>query len=196
MRPVSGRARISFVLCHAYARVSQLLGLYPHLARYAYVRPRCPITWGRDDKYPRVWVKSCLRVTSTFSASSSINTSYRHTHSLLAQYLSLSHEIIYTASDRAAQIREVNTVSLLSSIEMHLRNVASFACVASAAIAPLHLKDRSSCNADNCLRALERNSPAADAFCALYTSVTATPIICSYSLYPLHCGLIIIFFWY
>ena len=43
------------------------------LTRYAYVRSRCPTTWGRDDKYPRSSVKSCFRVTSTFSASSSIN---------------------------------------------------------------------------------------------------------------------------
>ena len=63
---------------------------------------------------------------------------------------------------------------------MYLKHVATIsvflAPIILAVVAPFNLDTRSGCNADNCLRALQRKGSAANSFCASYIAATTTGV--------------------
>ena len=59
----------------------------------------------------------------------------------------------------------------------HVTTISVFlAPIILAGVAPFNLDTRSGCNADNCLRALQRKGSAANSFCASYTAATTTEV--------------------
>lgn len=50
-----------------------------------------------------------------------------------------------------------------------------------AGVAPFSVNKRGGCNADNCLRALQRKGSVANSFCASYTAATTTEVTSRFS---------------